>query len=91
MAQPYDPQNLFAKILRGEIPCHKIYEDERCLAILDIFPHGPLAVFLDSATGARVGVVDRITGEAASLNYRPAYISEACNRAHQAWASRADF
>ena len=60
-------------------------------AILDIFPHGPLAVFLDSATGARVGVIDRVTGEAASLHYRPAYIGEACNRAHQAWASRADF
>ena len=34
----YDPQNIFAKILRGEIPCHKLYEDEQCLAILDIFP-----------------------------------------------------
>ena len=41
MAQAYDPQNIFAKILRGEIPSHKIYEDERCLAILDIFPINP--------------------------------------------------
>ncbi len=37
----YDPNNLFAKILRGEIPCHKLYEDDRCLAILDIFPINP--------------------------------------------------
>ena len=35
---PYDQQNIFAKILRGEIPSHKLYEDDRCLAILDIFP-----------------------------------------------------
>jgi histidine triad (HIT) family protein len=34
----YDPDNIFAKILRGEIPCHKIYEDEDTLAFLDIMP-----------------------------------------------------
>ena len=31
----YDPENLFAKIIRGEIPCHKIFETEHVLAILD--------------------------------------------------------
>jgi histidine triad (HIT) family protein len=34
----YDPNNIFAKILRGEIPCHKLYEDENTLAFLDIMP-----------------------------------------------------
>jgi len=34
----YDPDNIFAKILRGEIPCHKIHEDENTLAFLDIMP-----------------------------------------------------
>ena len=34
----YDPQNIFAKILRGEIPCHKIYEDEHSLAFMDVMP-----------------------------------------------------
>lgn len=34
----YDPENIFAKILKGEIPCHKIYEDEDTLAFLDIMP-----------------------------------------------------
>ena len=34
----YDENNVFAKILRGEIPCHKIYEDEDTLAFLDIMP-----------------------------------------------------
>lgn len=34
----YDPSNIFAKILRGEIPCHKIYEDEHSLAFMDVMP-----------------------------------------------------
>ena len=34
----YDPSNIFAKILRGEIPCHKIYEDEDVLAFMDVMP-----------------------------------------------------
>ena len=34
----YDPTNVFAKILRGEMPCHKVYEDEHALAFMDIMP-----------------------------------------------------
>jgi histidine triad (HIT) family protein len=34
----YDPNNIFAKILRGELPCYKVYEDEKTLAFLDIMP-----------------------------------------------------
>jgi histidine triad (HIT) family protein len=34
----YDPDNIFAKILRGEIPSHKIYEDEHTLAFMDVMP-----------------------------------------------------
>jgi histidine triad (HIT) family protein len=37
----YDPNNIFAKILRGEMPCWKVYEDDYALAFLDIFPQGP--------------------------------------------------
>jgi histidine triad (HIT) family protein len=37
----YDPSNLFAKILRGELPCHRVYEDDRALAFLDIMPRAP--------------------------------------------------
>jgi len=37
----YDPSNIFAKILRGELPCHKVYEDDRALAFLDIMPRAP--------------------------------------------------
>jgi histidine triad (HIT) family protein len=34
----YDPANIFAKILRGEIPCHKVYEDQATLAFMDVMP-----------------------------------------------------
>lgn len=34
----YDENNVFAKVLRGELPCHKLYEDEDTLAFLDIMP-----------------------------------------------------
>src|SRR5436190_19195100 len=37
----YDQTNIFAKILRGEIPCHKVYEDDKALAFLDIMPRAP--------------------------------------------------
>ncbi|MCA0423099.1 MAG: HIT family protein [Proteobacteria bacterium] len=40
VAPAYDPNNIFAKILRGEIPCHKVYEDEHVLAFMDIMPRG---------------------------------------------------
>jgi histidine triad (HIT) family protein len=38
---PYDPNNIFAKILRGEIPSRKVYEDEHALAFHDINPQAP--------------------------------------------------
>ncbi len=37
----YDPNNIFAKILRGEFPCYKVYEDDRALVFLDIMPRAP--------------------------------------------------
>jgi histidine triad (HIT) family protein len=37
----YDPNNIFAKILRGELPAEKVYEDDKALAFLDIMPRAP--------------------------------------------------
>jgi histidine triad (HIT) family protein len=37
----YDNNNIFAKILRGEFPCYKVYENEHVLAFLDIMPRSP--------------------------------------------------
>lgn len=36
--QQYDSNNIFARIIRGEIPCHKVYEDEQTLAFMDVMP-----------------------------------------------------
>ncbi|MBK6803007.1 histidine triad nucleotide-binding protein [Novosphingobium sp.] len=44
--QPYDPNNVFAKILRGEIPNRTVYEDEWALAFHDINPQAPLHVLV---------------------------------------------
>ena len=37
----YDPNNIFAKILRGELPAHKVFEDDNAFAFLDIMPRAP--------------------------------------------------
>ncbi len=42
----YDPENIFAKILRGEIPCDKVFEDEHALAFRDIAPQAPVHVLV---------------------------------------------
>jgi histidine triad (HIT) family protein len=42
----YDRNNVFARILRGELPCTKVYEDEHVLAFRDIHPQTPTHVIL---------------------------------------------
>lgn len=42
----YDDQNVFAKILRGEIPCDKVYENDHALAFTDIAPQAPVHVLV---------------------------------------------
>jgi diadenosine tetraphosphate (Ap4A) HIT family hydrolase len=43
---PYDDGNIFARILRGELPCKKVYEDEFALAFHDINPQSPVHVLV---------------------------------------------
>jgi histidine triad (HIT) family protein len=42
----YDPSNVFARILRGEIPAQRLHEDDRCLAFRDVAPQAPLHVLV---------------------------------------------
>jgi diadenosine tetraphosphate (Ap4A) HIT family hydrolase len=44
--QPYDSSNVFARILRGEIPCGRVYEDEHALAFRDINPQAPTHILV---------------------------------------------
>jgi histidine triad (HIT) family protein len=43
---PYDDGNIFARILKGEIPCNKVYEDEYALAFHDINPQAPVHILV---------------------------------------------
>jgi len=55
--QSYDPNNIFAKILRGEMPATKVYEDEVALAFMDIMPRGDGHVLVIPKVPAR-GILD---------------------------------
>jgi diadenosine tetraphosphate (Ap4A) HIT family hydrolase len=44
--KPYDDTNIFARILRGELPCRKVYEDEHVLAFHDINPLSPTHILV---------------------------------------------
>jgi len=49
----YDANNIFAKILRGELPAHKVHEDERTFAFLDIMPRAPGHTLVTPKAAAR--------------------------------------
>jgi diadenosine tetraphosphate (Ap4A) HIT family hydrolase len=64
---PYDPQNIFARILRGEIPCKRVHEDEFALAFHDINPLAPVHVLV-IPKGAYVSAADfHATASAAEI------------------------
>lgn len=54
---PYDPDNVFARILRGELPCRRVHEDAHALAFHDINPQAPLHVLV-IPKGAYVSAAD---------------------------------
>jgi histidine triad (HIT) family protein len=53
----YDTNNIFAKILRGELPAHKVFEDDKTFAFLDIMPRAPGHALVIHKSPAR-GIVD---------------------------------
>ena len=78
--QPYDEQNIFAKILRGEIPCKKVLENEHVMAFHDINPLAPVHVlvvpkgayvswddFSEKAGDAEIAALARAVGEVARM------------------------
>ena len=65
----YDQENIFAKILRGEIPCDKVFEDDHALAFRDINPQAPVHVlvipkgkYVSMADFSSTASADEITG-----------------------------
>lgn len=80
MSVAYDDNNIFAKILRGEIPCRKVYEDDHALAFEDVNPAAPVHTlvipkgkyvsmndFTDRASDAEIAAVTRAISKVAEL------------------------
>ena len=55
---PYDPDNIFARILRGEIPAVKVWEDDHVLAFMDVFPQSEGHVLIVSKTSTARTLLD---------------------------------
>ena len=53
MTEPYDDGNVFARILRGELPAERLYEDDQTLVIMDIMPRGDGHCLVIPKTAAR--------------------------------------
>lgn len=62
----YDRNNVFAKILRGELPCTKVYEDDVALAFMDIMPRADGHVLVIPKSPAR-NILDIAPGDLAAL------------------------
>jgi histidine triad (HIT) family protein len=81
MSRPaYDPNNIFAKILRGEIPCHKIIEDDTALAFMDIMPRCDGHCLVIPKTPAR-GLLDMPADALAALMPRVQKVAAAAVKA----------
>jgi len=79
----YDPDNVFAKILRGEIPCNKVYEDQFALAFHDIHPQAPVHVLVIPKAPAR-GLLDAEPESLAALMASVQRVARAVKAAFQA-------
>jgi len=76
----YDPNNVFAKILRNEIPCVKIYEDSRTLAFMDVMPQADGHVLVVPKDQAE-DIFDLSPGGAAALMATTQLIAKAVKKA----------
>ena len=63
----YDPDNIFAKIVRGEIPCAKVYEDANTLAFMDVFPQSRGHTLVISKTSHARNLLDADTATLEAL------------------------
>ena len=76
----YDDNNVFAKILRGELPCHKVYETDRVLALMDVMPRGDGHVLVIPKAKAR-NILDVAPGDLADLIQAVQIVAKASKRA----------
>ena len=62
---PYDPDNIFARIIRDELPSTRVYEDEEFIAIRDIEPLAPTHILVMPKGGGTAGPADLLDADAA--------------------------
>ena len=79
----YDDQNVFAKILRGEIPCFEVFRDERSFAFLDIMPRSPGHTLVIPRAPAR-GILDIAEDDLAAVARTAKRVAIAAMRAFDA-------
>ena len=79
----YDPDNIFAKILRGEIPCHRVYEDEATLAFMDVMPQADGHTLVIPKAASR----NLLDADAAQLGHLMAVVQKIARAAQQAFAA----
>ena len=79
----YDDQNVFAKILRGEIPCFKVHENDRAFAFLDIMPRSPGHTLVIPKAPAR-GILDITEDDLAEVAWLAKRIAIAAMKAFDA-------
>jgi histidine triad (HIT) family protein len=81
--QTYDTNNIFAKILRGEIPCHRVYEDEAVLAFMDVMPQAEGHLLVIPKAPSR-NLLDAVPATLASLMPVVQKLAKAAKQAYSA-------
>ena len=84
MSPPYDDDNIFAKILRGEIPCAKVHEDDVALSFMDVMPLGDGHTLVIPKKAKARNLLDMDEGELAALMPRVQKVARAVKAAFQA-------
>lgn len=79
----YDDQNVFAKILRGEIPCFEVFRDDRSFAFLDVMPRSPGHTLVIPRAPAR-GILDVADDDLAAVARTAKRIAVAAMKAFDA-------
>ncbi|MGY4500144.1 histidine triad (HIT) family protein [Bradyrhizobium sp. GM24.11] len=79
----YDDQNVFAKILRGEIPCFEVFRDDRSFAFLDVMPRSPGHTLVIPRAPAR-GILDIADDDLAAVARTAKRIAVAAMKAFDA-------
>lgn len=83
MLDAYDPNNIFAKILRGDIPAEKVYEDDEAIAVMDVMPQAPGHTLVIPKTTAR-NILDADAGALSRLMPVVQKVARAVRRAFDA-------